>query len=64
VSSVASAFMAGRNASEVLENLGSILRHPDPVLRFNALELLARRVDPDSLPYVQQLLNDENERSG
>ena len=45
----------------MLENLGSILRHTNPVLRFNALQLLARRVDPDSLPFVPQSLSDDTE---
>jgi len=61
VSSVASALMADSNAPNVLENLGSVLRHSDPVVRFTALELLTRRADPESLPYLSPVLNDENE---
>jgi hypothetical protein len=61
VSSRASALMADSNAANVLESLGRMLGQSDPVVRFTALELLTRRVDPETLPYLRSVLSDENE---
>ena len=61
VSSRASALMADSNAADVLESLGRMLGQSDPVVRFTALELLTRRADPKTLPYLRLVLSDENE---
>jgi hypothetical protein len=61
VSATATRLLDERNAGDAVEQIGTLLHHRDPVMRFTAIELLRRRGDAAALAELRRALDDADE---